>query len=339
MILDRLFNRSHNATDVAMLIQEHLETPALGHVAALEAAARLISHSLVASEVTGKSKLQFPPPVLRDLGRDIVVEGQAFFLLDLPLVHVIGGKIREDGRLVYKEDDVEHVTGDFLQVKWSDGLNGLSALENARGLWQTASHGERVHAEELSGNVFSVIPMPNRFESSPRGEGRGMINAQPASIMDNSPVLVATDLIRRLRGKTGVVPTAVQGNPRNEAIPRGDWQQVKGQPRIDSNTLTAHQRAYDDVLRAIGVPPLMMSNLVPPSREVLRMYCCFLIEPILRLIEAAAAQKGMTIELSSAPLLRYDVAGTARAYQGFIAGGMSDERASAEVGIEPEDDF
>ena len=305
-----------------MLIQEHLETPALGHVAALEAAARLISHSLVASEVTGKSKLQFPPPVLRDLGRDIVVEGQAFFLLDLPLVHVIGGKIREDGRLVYKEDDVEHVTGDFLQVKWSDGLNGLSALENARGLWQTASHGERVHAEELSGNVFSVIPMPNRFESSPRGEGRGMINAQPASIMDNSPVLVATDLIRRLRGKTGVVPTAVQGNP-----------------RIDSNTLTAHQRAYDDVLRAIGVPPLMMSNLVPPSREVLRMYCCFLIEPILRLIEAAAAQKGMTIELSSAPLLRYDVAGTARAYQGFIAGGMSDERASAEVGIEPEDDF
>ena len=337
-MIDRFFERSISNDDVAALLQTHYETGGPGHVAALEACARLISHSFMACEVTGGARLRFPAPVMRDIGRGLVL-GEYIGLLDLPLVTVHNGQIGADGRLTYMDNGVQHTATDYLKITWSEngGRHGKGALDNARALWKIASHAERVQAEELSGMVGSILPMPNEFAIGfPKKNPK--LPQQPIDVVaESNPVKVISRALAGLRGGTKPMPTASQGASRNQAVPREDWKQSKLQPRVDANTVAIHGNSRDDVFRAVGVHPMMLSATLPPSREVMRLHCCFLIEPLARLIESAAAQKGMAIKIDTSPLLKYDVAGTARAFAGFIQSGLSEDEAARLVGIELED--
>ena len=338
------YRSADNAILIADALQLALATPS-GHVAALEACASLVSRSLMACEVSGAARLRFPVTVLRDIGRDLIVRGEYAGLLDLPLVHVLGEYRIKRGRLEYHDRDadgreIKRASSDYLHILWTDSAdgNGKSALENARQLWRIASHAERVMALELSGTVGSVIPMPTG-ESGGRGltaphdteryrADTATRGAEPANFRR-----VIIETLRGLKGNTALLPTH-SGSVRDKNTPDADYKQAKLQPRIDPQTPVAHGRAYDDVLRAVGIHPLMMSATLPPTREIMRLHCCMTIEPICRLIESYAADKGMAINISTEPLMRYDVAGTARAFGVYVQAGLSLDEAAEQVGIE-----
>ena len=288
----------------------------------------------MACRVRGAGRLRFPVATLRDIGRDLIIRGEYAGLLDLPLVHVAGEYEVAKGVLSYRENGKRIATSDYLHILWTDHADGRgrAALTLARNLYRIALNAERVQAEELSGIVASALPLPNRFEDAakfntqitpPAGDESG----QPIEAVKPSPLQMLATMFFGAKGKTLFLPTAVQGAPRREAVPRGDYEQAKLQPRIDPQTIAAHARAYDDVLRALGVSPLMMSNTIPPTREVLRAHVVYLIDPIARLIEGAAAQKGVTIDIDTAPIMRFDTAGQARALGTMVQAGLSVDEA------------
>ena len=240
-----------NSQDIAGVLEDHYAGGTLGHTAALEAAARIVSHSLMVCEISGPAANRFPVTVMRDLGRDLIVQGQANFLLALPLVHVIGGTIRKDGRIEWYEGGKRRDSGDYLSVNWTDAGDGQgrSALQNARSLWSIASEAERVEKEELSGNVSSIVAVPNSWKSNEQTK------TDPPTKPGERPQDVLGRMVKTLRGKTALLPTVFQGERRKGNVPMQDWVQQKWQPRVDEKTLAIHSRAYDDVLRAIGVHP------------------------------------------------------------------------------------
>ena len=314
---------------IADALQSHYTNPQ-SHVAALESGANLLASSLAVCDVTGRDRLRFPPPVLRDMARDMVIEGRSAWLLDLPLVHVFNPIIKENGDLEYSETvagrQVKQRSGDYFYVRWSDSSDrqGKSALYRARQLWKAASGTESALALEYQLPTGLVIAMPNTIkEQEPK-------TAKPKEKIRDT----ITKSIRTLRGGIALLPTTQQGKMREGDVPRkGDYEPTRIQPNPPQTTITAHKLLCEDVWRCLGINPILMSSTIQADRLERQHLYGVQVRAMANYVEYAALQKGMRIEISIEPLMMHDARGTATAFKDYVDSGLTPEQAADILGV------
>lgn len=288
-------------------------------IGAIEVAAGVIGRALAAAEIQGDDARYFDAETLLAIGRAMVIEGEYAALLapgktliqlfDFELIPGALGATDPDYQLRYSIEGGATATADrFLHCRWSMTRTGRGAgvLQQARQLYKIAAHTERVLAESMSGIVGAVMPLPK---------------------VDNSTLASLKATLKNLKGKTAFVETLQQsGNARQVGLaqPKSDYQQIRIQPAPNKEWLDLWKQSEQMIYRAVGIPIEML------SRESLRQFWTGCIEPISKVIEAAAARRGLDIRLDFGHAARFDVAGRARAY-GILVSNDFDEEAAAEL--------
>ena len=323
-------------TDMAIAASVAAALDGTAVIGAIESAAGIIGRALATASVNGADAGYFDAETLLAIGRALVVAGEyaALIVPGKPLVQLFDfdivpgalGPTDPDYQLRYSvEGGAAAQTDKAILVRYSMTQTGRGAgvLQNARQLYKIAAHTERVLAEELSGIVGAVMPLPNMAD-------------------DKADALKAT--VKTLKGKTAFVETTLQGGAAARGVglpqPKQDYEQIRIGPAPRKEWLDAFEMIERMIYRALGIPLTMTGNLQQAlTREALRQFHTLAVEPLARLIEAAAARRGLSVDLSFEPAARFDIAGRARAWGVLVSNGYDDELASEIVGFPTDGDI
>ena len=316
-ILNKLFERRQSYTD--LIVQARLDTAVASGVkatvtAAVEACVGLWERSFAVAETD-----MLDAPALAQIGRGLLIRGE----------HVI---LRIDGVLVPASHWSIHGAGPNpstwryrVDVPTPDGqvtvnTSGASVFHARIGVgpdapWRGYSplakmpesirllaNVEKSLADELSGPVGHVIPVPN-------------VAALGTAAQD----------IQGMDGRVYFGETTATGfGVGPSGAPHGDWRPVRIGPSPDGATIQLREQASATVLAACGVPvELIRHSEGGGAREAWRRFLHGTISPVGAIVAAEARRAlGASGAINFDALFASDLAGRSRAYQSLTGAGM-----------------
>ena len=312
-------------------------------LAVLEAAAGLWSRAFAAARLEPEIPA-VTPAVLAMIGRDLIRRGDSLFLIGEAgdaLRPVGSWDIRgaaDEAEWFYRCDrfgpsrqTTAYVPSDSVlhfrfAVDAARPWRGLGPLQWARSGASLAANAETRLAEEASGSVARVIPMPKA--STQTGADGETVDPSAAMRAD----------IASAKGRALIVETTSGGHGDGRAdAPQRDWKQERIGPDPSDSFRTLHGQACEQVMAACGVPMTLLSGRSDGTamREGWRQLLHGGIRPVARTVAAELASKfdlpGVTMNFEA--LYAHDLAGRAQSFQRLVAGGMAVPEAVAISGL------
>ena len=198
---------------------------------------------------------------------------------------------------------------------------GIPAWRWASSAGSLAAYTEKRLAEEASGAVGRVIPLP------PAMAGPG----------DEDKLAAFKADFANLRGKATLVPTTADGGGEGRgAAPQRDWRQERIGPAPDAQLVTLRSDAALAVLAACGVPAALVADGADGTaqRESWRRFALGPLAGLARVVEdEIAAKLDVVTRFDFAPLWAADMAGRASSFKAMVAGGMEPGKAATLAGL------
>ncbi len=307
---------------------------------AAQTAAGLIARSLsIAVPSPSLAVMALSAPVLYDVGRAFVLDGEAVYLIAvlggrMTLVRASDWDIRDAGpvwryRLTLPGATATRTVDVPGEAVFHPRVN-VSREQPARGhaMIRAASYTARLLAA-------LEVTLGNEAEAP-----SGNVLPAPLDTLGDEVAELKNDL-RGLKGRTALVPSmADKWGEGRAGAPARDWQQqrIGGNPPDVLRALWLEAEA--SVLASAGIPPTLFSTRgeATGAREALRQFLHSTLQPLGDLIAAEATAKfGAPVSLSFDRLFAADIQGRARAFQSLVAGGMAIAEAAAASGILQED--
>ena len=194
---------------------------------------------------------------------------------------------------------------------------GVAPLTWASSIGALAGNADLRLAEESSGSVSRVIPLP----VDPGGDG------------EDDLLKGLKDGIATARGEA-LFAQSVQGgwDEGRVAAPQGDWKQMRIGPAPDESFVALRKQASEAVASACSIPVALLSKADGTSlRESWRRFILHTIQPLGREIAAELSLKlGVPgLRLKFGDLWAFDTSGRARSLQLMVSSGMALEKALA----------
>ena len=198
---------------------------------------------------------------------------------------------------------------------------GIPAWRWASSAGSLAAYSEKRLAEEASGAVGRVIPLP------PAMAGPG----------DEDKLADFKRDFALLKGRATLVPTTADGGGEGRgAAPVQDWTQKRVGPAPDATLATLRTDAALAVLAACGVPAALVADGADGTaqRESWRRFALGPLAGLARVVEdEIAAKLDVVTRFDFAPLWAADMAGRASSFKAMVAGGMDVTKAATLAGL------
>ena len=305
--------------------------------AAAQAAAGLIGRSLAIATVEPETLSNtLNASVLYDIGRALVLEGEAVYLIEVVRGSVIvlqrasdwdvrdaGAvwryKLTLPGATDTRQVDVsaDQVFHPRINVSREEPVKGYSLIEAAGHTAKILANVERALGDEASAPSGHVLPAP-------------LEAMKPDDLTE-----LKSDL-RSLKGKTAIVPSMSQSWGEGRSGAPADWKANRLGADPPSVLVDLRQAAHDAVLSAAGVPAALFSarSDATGAREALRQFLHSTLQPIGDLIAfEAQAKLDAPVVFNFDRLFASDLQGRARAFQSLVGGGMDLTQAAALSGL------
>ena len=316
-----------------------------GGLAVLEAAAGLWSRAFAAARLEPDIPA-VTPSVLAMIGRDLIRYGDSLFVLGVmagqPMLKTCGSwDVRggaDEADWIYRvsrygptTESTEYVpSAGVLHFRFAVDAarpwRGLGPLQWARDGASLAANAETRLAEEASGSVARVIPIPKA----------GTQTGADGADFDPSAAMRAD--IANAKGKALIVETTAGGFGEGRAdAPTRDWKQERIGPHPPDEFRLLHGAACEQVMAACGVPMTLLSGRSDGTamREGWRQLLHGGIRPVARTVADELARKfdlpGLRMDFEA--LYAHDLAGRAQSFQRLVAGGMGVAEAVAMSGL------
>ena len=158
-------------------------------------------------------------------------------------------------------------------------------------------------------------------------------------VPDGTPAARVSDVgnsLRQSRGNVKLVETTAGGWGQGRlAAPSRDWEPRRVGPDIPQQNTMFRDSTAREIIAAMGVPQQLQYGAAGEMREGYRQLQTIEIEPLARLVEAELSEKlEADIRFTFDRLAAIDINARARAFQGFITGGLTLEAALSLVGLE-----
>ena len=309
--------RAMNAIQSAASTEAELERAAAGLAgisSAEEAVAGLLQRAMTLADIQGDPSASeyFDVSTLMMIGRDLVVNGESFYIKDSGFLrwvqdyetvpgnrtYMIGNRAVDRDRVFHPRYITDRLTG-----------RGESAMASARRLQLATVQTEGVLENESRARSALIMPAPYTMEEKSNFE---------TSLEKARGNVVAVDRVASSRNDSNV--------------------QLYRQLRVGMDTpphvIQAYETMYRHSLNAMGVMSLFTDG--NDKREGIRLTLHTFIKPYARIIEAAAAQIGVNMRLGFAALMATDIQAKARAYVGLISTDMDPDQALELSGLNEE---
>ena len=262
--------------------------------AAVEAASGALSRAFASAAVIGAPWVQeaVSPATLAQIGRDLIRSGDS--------MHVI--RMGRDGLVQLIPASSWHWEGNHDPASWTVRVTaygpststtwnlsaasvvfvrwgstpgqpyvGVGPLSWAHTTARLQSEAERSLADEASGPVAQIVPVPQ--------DGGDDSDADPLAMLKAD--------IKAARGKALLVETSAAGwGEGRTAAPQRDWQAARLGPAPPESMATIRRDAFEAVLAACGTPPSLFTDADGTSqREALRRWHLNTVLPLARLLE------------------------------------------------------
>lgn len=306
-----------------------------GDTAALEMAAGMIGRAFMSARVSvaGAESDTLPPALLGDIGRDLVMRGEAVVVEIGRTYHRattwdVAGRTPDKARWSYRCEipapdghvNILRMGSDVAHPRWSCDAetpwDGVAPMERATAAARLAGSMETRTADEAGGVVGHLLPIPGGAE-------------------DANVAALKADL-KRLAGDTALVETtaAAWGQGRGEA-PQSDWKPQRIGSMFPQSTEPIYRASQKAVLAACGVPIELVERADGTGqREAWRRCLHSTIEPLGRIVAAELTWVvGRPVMLDFEALFASDIQGRARAFQSMVAAGMDVATAAAKSGL------
>ena len=324
----------------ALLLQATTGTASADGVAAVEAAAGLLSRGFASAEVTGADGMPISPSFLAGVGRDLIWPGESLHLID-----VDQGEVRlfpisafevsgthdprswiyrvevsgPNGATVYKRPAASVLR---YSVDPSKRWRGVGPLQRARISARILAEIETALGDESSGTRGHILPTPLD------GDDRALRK------------LRAT--VAGLKGRTALVETmkGSWGADRADA-PTADWRSIRLGFNAPDSAVSLCSDVSMAILSACGCPPsLMVASSSGGAREALRRWLHTTVGPLALMVqsELRTALDAPELKLSFDGLFASDLSGRARAFGSMVKAGLALDKAAALSGLMAADD-
>ena len=307
-------------------------------VGALEIAAAYYSRAFAVATVTPQTTTTaaLTPEVLGTIARRMVASGEYVGLID-----VDGGRVSltetashnaHGGRLPWRYQ-VTYVGPDTTDTRWVPGDRvvhckyatlrgqpwiGVSPLTLAGTTGRLARELERALADESSGPVGSVIPLPRDAGEPDQQPGENDGEQQPEP---PDPLAKLRQQIARLAGRCGLVETTAAGwDDSRSAAPKGDWEPRRIGPNPPQSLVDLRAAVEETVFSVCGVPPGLARAEGGESRESFRRFYSASLLPLAAIVQSELRDKldVPDLRLTFDKLAAADVHGRARAFRSLV---------------------
>ena len=314
-----------------------------GSTAAVEAASGALSRAFASARVEGPPHVReaVTPPVLAQIGRDLIRAGQSLHVIDvsragrvslLPAAswHFEGGAHPRTWhvRATYYGPSTSTTSrlpfAGVVFLKWGSTPGqphtGTGPLAWAHTTARLQSETERSLADEASGPLANLVPIPQDGGDDSEGDPLAELKAD----------------LRGARGRALLLETVAAGwGEGRSAAPGRDWQPSRLGPHPPASMESVRAGAFSGVLAALGTPPSLFVEAADGTaqREAVRRWHLGTVLPLARILEAELSAK-----LEAETRLRFDaypldLAGRAQAFQKLVAGGVPVAEALATSGL------
>lgn len=285
----------------------------------VEIAAGQVSRAFASGDAAGADAGLFTATVLGRIGRDLIRAGESVWLARR-------GRLRYVMRYTINENGFYHLDSpaygrdvnpnDMFHVRYAvngQTLRGVAPIDLTPTLRDMLLHMESQIRDEANTPTGYLLPIP----------------------VEGDEVDALRNDLSRLAGQVALVKTATGGWDQGRAsAPRREYEPIRFGMRLPDSTVVAYRDAQRMALAAMGVP----TGLIDPEdgtgqREAWRRFLHGTIQPLARLVEAAAASAGLGVALTFDALMASDIAGRARAFQSLVGAGMDIEAAAAATGL------
>lgn len=310
---------NRNYTDSIVTQIEAAAAGRAGRPSAVEIAAGQVSRGFASGRADGRSAALFPSPVLARMGRDLMRNGETVWLARGGLSAVMAYDIQPNGSYSINGRGT-FPAGDVLHARYAvdpQTLRGIAPID---------------YAPSLRDLLLNMEVQMRDEANTPTG----FLLAIPA---DGDEVDQLRADLRVLKGRIAMVKTTQGGwDQGRSAAPRREYEPQRFGMNLPASTVDIYRDAQRSALGLMGVPV----ELIEPAdgtgqREAWRRFLHGTVQPLARIIEAAAAAAGLQVSLSFDSLMASDIAGRARAFQSLVGGGMDIEQAAAISGLITED--
>ena len=313
-------------------------------IGAVETSASTIGRALSMAAITPADMLTraITPKMLAAIGRQLVMRGEAVFLLDvgssglrfLPVATWdISGTGSDPSEWMYRADvyvpsgsrTYLRTADSLLHFKWSadpgSPWRGIGPLARGRLTTALASSLEGSLANQAQAPTGHVLPAPTGPDTGTETDPLAQVRADVAAI--NGGVLLTESMQRGWGDGAG-------------AAPSGDWRQTRigFDPSKEASPIRA--AVTSGVLSCCGIPPALFDPDAPGTaqRESLRRFLHLVLEPLALDIASELTQKlEVPVSLSLDRIMASDLSGRARAFGSMVKAGMDVERAAALAGL------
>ena len=327
----------------ALLLQATTGTASADGVAAVEAAAGLLSRGFASAEVTGADGMPISPSFLAGVGRDLIWPGESLHLID-----VDQGEVRlfpisafevsgtHDPRSWFYRCEVQGPDGptiyrrpgaSILHLRYSvdpsKPWRGVGPLQRARISARILAEIESALADESSGTRGHILPTPLD------GDDRALKKLRTT--------------VAGLRGRTALVETmkGSWGADRADA-PTADWRSTRLGFNAPDSAVSLCSDVSMAIMAATGCPPSLMvaSSDGGAAREALRRWLHTTVGPLALMVqsELRTALDAPALKLSFDGLYASDLSGRARAFGSMVKAGLALDKAAALSGLMAADD-
>lgn len=309
--------RSYQDAIVEAIVNSSTDS-ASGISGAAEIAAGMVGRCFASCKVEGTSAALFPSDVLNQVGRDLILSGDSVWRISAGRLDKVTAyevhKVPNGWAYRIENQAVSNILHVRYSTDWNSGY-GVGPLQSAQQLNLFAKELERSYARESRSSSGYLLPVPR--------------DGMDASVDD------LKDDLRDNKGRLMLVESVASGwGDGRAAAPHGDWVQRRYGPAFPESNSLAFTAAVEQVGLACGIPvELLRSGPGNASREAWRRLQHGTIEPLGRLLTAAAAAAGLSISLDWGNLFASDLAGRARAFQGLVAGGLELDEAAELTGL------
>jgi len=307
---------------VLELLLEQASATVSGITAAEEIAAGLLGRAFATASIDGEDQPLFPPDVMMTIARDLMSRGESVWRVGTrgrPLNWVPSYSFNGNG-------------GYLIDGASVGGVNVLHA---------------RYAVDRISGRGVSPINCSPRFrkllrqtEVTVEYETRGSVGYLVPTPAEGEDLTNLTAKIKELKGRGMLVETMAGGWGDRGNAPLGDYDQKRVGPMVPAEMQQLYQDTQRAALAVYGVPvPIVFPTDAASMREGWRIFLHSTIEPLARIVVAAARNAGLLIEINFDRLMASDVTGRARAFNSLVSGGMDVEEAATISGLleaEPE---
>ena len=327
----------------------------ISSTAALEAAAGLLSRSLMVAQIEGADwvKAAVCPTWLAQVGRSLIREGASLSVIVqggdgpelIPAAFWNFENINPGAQEGEREStwqcrvttygpstsytrllDRDRLV--FLRWGTSPGTRyrGQGPLSWASTTAKLGANVERSLADETGGPLAQLLAIPQ--DGGDGGDD------------DDDPLKALKTDIRNARGGALLVETASGGWAEGRtAAPQHDWKQSRLGPMPTEHMVKLADDAFARVLAACGCSSALFDGSDGTSkREALRQWHLGVVLPLARLLEDELSRQLETPVKLGFDLYNVDLQGRAQALQKLVAGGMALDKAVALTGLLSADD-